>query len=140
MTHGQFYRSDELVAAVHRAAGGIFAGFRAAHADGRFYAGTFTATPVAKTLSRAAHFQGTPVPVTARRVRCIAKPRSPVTAMATTGRIIARTGITTTATAITTAAACCAATTELKQDNQTPVRFARAGVCYFIRPNRLAPI
>jgi catalase len=66
MTHGQFYRSDELVAAVHRASGGIFAGFRAAHADGRFYAGTFTATPVAKTLSRAAHFQGTPVPVTAR--------------------------------------------------------------------------
>ena len=66
MTHGQFYRSAELVAAVHRAGGGIFAGYSAAHADGRFYAGTFTATPVAKTLSRAAHFQGTPVPVTAR--------------------------------------------------------------------------
>ena len=66
MTHGQFYRADELVAAVHGAGGGIFEGFRAAHADGRFYAGTFTATPVAKTLSRAAHFQGTPVPVTAR--------------------------------------------------------------------------
>jgi len=66
MNHGQFYRSADLVAAVHRASGGIFAGFRAAHADGRFYAGTFTATPVAKTLSRAAHFQGTPVPVTAR--------------------------------------------------------------------------
>jgi catalase len=64
--HGPFYRSDEFVAAVHRAEGGIFETFRAAHASGRIYAGTFTATPVAKTLSRAAHFQGTPVPVTAR--------------------------------------------------------------------------
>jgi hypothetical protein len=66
MKHGPFYKSDQLVAAVHKAAGGIFAGFRAAHAYGRLYAGTFTATPAAKTLSRAAHFQGTPVPVTAR--------------------------------------------------------------------------
>ena len=66
MNHGQFDKSDELVAAVHRAEGGIFEGFRAAHAFGRFYAGTFTATPLAKTLSRAAHFQGTPVPVTTR--------------------------------------------------------------------------
>ena len=66
MNHGQFYKADELVAAVHRDSGGTFAGFRAAHAFGRIYAGTFTATPAAKTLSRAAHFQGTPVPVTAR--------------------------------------------------------------------------
>jgi catalase len=66
MNHGQFDKADQLVAAVHRAEGGIFDSFRAAHAFGRFYAGTFTATPVAKTLSRAAHFQGTPVPVTVR--------------------------------------------------------------------------
>lgn len=64
--HGPFYRSAELVAAVHRAEGGIFETFRAAHAFGRIYAGAFTATPAAKTLSRAAHFQGTPVRVTAR--------------------------------------------------------------------------
>src|SRR5262245_50282499 len=64
--HGPFYRSAELVAAVHQAEDGIFEGFRAAHAFGRIYAGTFTATPAAKTLTRAAHFQGTPVPVTAR--------------------------------------------------------------------------
>jgi hypothetical protein len=64
--HGQFYRSSDLVAAVHRGGGGIFEGFRAAHAFGRIYAGTFTATPAAKELARAAHFQGTPVPVTAR--------------------------------------------------------------------------
>ena len=36
------------------------------NAFGRTYAGTFTATAVAKTFSRAAHFQTTPVPVTAR--------------------------------------------------------------------------
>src|SRR5262245_32470774 len=66
MNHGQFYKADELVAGVHRAEGGIFDTFRAAHAYGRIYAGTFTATPLAKTLARAAHFQGTPVPATAR--------------------------------------------------------------------------
>jgi hypothetical protein len=46
--HGPFYRSDELVASVHRAEGGIFDTFRAAHAFGRIYAGTFAATPIAK--------------------------------------------------------------------------------------------
>lgn len=66
MNHGPFDRSDQLVAALHRAAGGVFETFRAAHAYGRIYPGTFTATPAAKTLSRAAHFQGDPVPVTAR--------------------------------------------------------------------------
>ncbi len=66
MNHGQFYKADQLLAAVHRDNGGMFAGFRAAHAFGLIYAGTFTATPVAKTLSRAAHFQVTPVPVTSR--------------------------------------------------------------------------
>jgi catalase len=64
--HGPFYRSPDLVAAVHRAEGGIFETFRAAHAFGRIYLGTFTATAIAKTLSRAAQFQGTPVRVTAR--------------------------------------------------------------------------
>jgi len=66
MNHGPFYKADQLVASVHRAEGGVFPGFRAAHAYGRIYAGTFTATPLARTLSRAAHFQGTPVRVTAR--------------------------------------------------------------------------
>src|SRR6266481_3667860 len=66
MNHGQFYKADQLVEAVHKNAGGIFPGFRAAHAFGRIYTGTFTPTAVAKTLSRAAHFQGMPVPVTAR--------------------------------------------------------------------------
>jgi catalase len=86
MNHGQFYRSAELVAAVHRGAGGIFAGYRAAHAFGRIYAGTFTATPAAKAISRAAHFQGTPVPVTARLSGSSGDPRqspSNIVAMAT---------------------------------------------------------
>lgn len=83
---GQFYRSSDLVAAVHRDTGGIFAGFRAAHAFGRIYAGTFTATPAAKDLTRAAHFQGTPVPVTARLSGASGDPRKPasnIVAMAT---------------------------------------------------------
>src|SRR5262245_59594260 len=66
MNHGPFHLSDQLVAAVHRNEGGVFPGCRAAHARGRIYAGTFTATPAAQTISRAAHFQGRPVPVTAR--------------------------------------------------------------------------
>lgn len=86
MNHGQFYKAAQLVAAVHRDSGGPFAGYRGAHAYGRFYAGTFTATPIAKTLSRAAHFQGTPVPVTARFSGADGDPRkkpSNVVAMAT---------------------------------------------------------
>jgi pimeloyl-ACP methyl ester carboxylesterase len=85
MNHGPFYRSSELVAGVHKAEG-YFAGFRAAHAYGRIYSGTFTATPLAKTLSRAAHFQGTPVPVTARLSGASGDPNqkpSNVVAMAT---------------------------------------------------------
>src|SRR6266404_503875 len=66
MNHGQFYKADKLVEAVHKNAGGMFAGFRGAHAFGRIYKGTFTPTSLAKTLSRAAHFQDVPVPVTAR--------------------------------------------------------------------------
>jgi catalase len=66
VNHGQFYRAAELVKGVHDAEDGIFEGFRGAHAYGRLYAGTFTATPEAKTISRAQHFQGTPVPVTTR--------------------------------------------------------------------------
>ena len=41
-------------------------GSRALHAKGRFYDGTFTASPEAAALCRAAHLQGEPVPVTVR--------------------------------------------------------------------------
>ena len=39
-------------------------GRRALHAKGTLLKGTFTATPEAATLSRAAHMQGEPVPAT----------------------------------------------------------------------------
>ena len=38
-------------------------GYRALHAKGTLCKGTFTATPVAGELTRAAHMQGEPVPV-----------------------------------------------------------------------------
>jgi catalase len=42
------------------------AGYRTFHAKGRFYTGTFTATPEATALCRAAHFDGEPHEVTVR--------------------------------------------------------------------------
>ena len=45
---------------------GRHAGDRTLHAKGDFYAGTFTATPRAAALCRAAHLQGEPVPVRVR--------------------------------------------------------------------------
>lgn len=45
---------------------GVHPGHRAAHAKGVFCSGTFTPSAAAAGLSRAAHFQGEPVPVTAR--------------------------------------------------------------------------
>src|ERR1700716_3287781 len=41
-------------------------GYRAAHAKGVLCAGTFTASPGAKEISRAAHLQGDPVRTTVR--------------------------------------------------------------------------
>ena len=41
-------------------------GHRALHAKGGLYSGTFTATPDAPRLTRAAHMQGVPVPTTVR--------------------------------------------------------------------------
>jgi catalase len=46
--------------------GGIHTGFRFNHAKGIVVSGSFTPTAQAKTLSRAAHFGGPPVPVTVR--------------------------------------------------------------------------
>lgn len=45
---------------------GVHAGHRAAHAKGTLCSGTFTATPAAAALTRAAHMQGDPVKATAR--------------------------------------------------------------------------
>src|SRR5262245_25101977 len=86
MNPDKCYNRGQLCAGVHNAEGGIFEGFWAAHASGRIYTGAFTATPAAKALSRAAHFQGTAVPVTARLSGTSGNPEqkaSKVVAMAT---------------------------------------------------------
>ena len=49
-----------------RAAYGGPDGHRTLHAKGRFYAGTFTATPAAAPICRASHLDGTPRPVLLR--------------------------------------------------------------------------
>jgi catalase len=66
VSHGQFYKADKLVELIYQDLGGFHPGARAVHANGRIYAGAFNATPAARTLSRAAHFQGNVVPVTTR--------------------------------------------------------------------------
>ena len=86
VNRGEFYKADQLVEAIHLSLGGYHPGFRAVHALGRFYAGTFTANAAGRELSRAAHFQGTPVPVTARVSYGSGDPDKPstkVTAIAT---------------------------------------------------------
>ena len=45
-----------------RATGGAQPGYRALHAKGKLYRGTFTASPEAGQLSRAAHLTGSAVP------------------------------------------------------------------------------
>jgi catalase len=57
---------EEIVDALEAVNGGPHPGFRAVHAKGTVCKGTFTPTPEAKTLSRAAHLQGDPVETTVR--------------------------------------------------------------------------
>lgn len=88
MTHSAFHRSNDLVTLIHQSGlfGGYHQGCRAVHALGRTYRGTFTATPAAKELSRASHFRGDAVPVTARFSNSSGDPgfaNTPVKAMAT---------------------------------------------------------
>lgn len=65
MNSHQYRLASELVGMIHQIQG-VHPGYRAIHAQGRYYAGTFTATPAARQISRAVHFQGQPVPVTVR--------------------------------------------------------------------------
>ena len=57
--------AEEIVDALH-AVNGVHPGFRAVHAKGTVCTGSFTATPEARDLSRAAHLQGDPVSTTVR--------------------------------------------------------------------------
>ncbi|MBR0555492.1 catalase family peroxidase [Ciceribacter sp. L1K23] len=65
MNSQQYRLASQLVDLLHRHIG-FYPGHRSVHAQGRYYAGVFTATPEARRISRAAHFQGQPVPVTIR--------------------------------------------------------------------------
>ena len=58
-----------------RAAYGGPEGYRTLHAKGRFYAGTFTATPEAAALCRAGHLDGEPHEVTVRWSNAAGNPR-----------------------------------------------------------------
>jgi catalase len=57
---------QQIADAMVRVNGGIHDGARFNHAKGIVVSGTFTPTAQAKSLSRAAHFNGPPVPVTVR--------------------------------------------------------------------------
>jgi catalase len=67
---------QDATAAEH-AAYGRHPGFRALHAKGTLLKGTFTATPEAAALTRAAHMQGEPVPATVRVSNGGGNPRTP---------------------------------------------------------------
>jgi catalase len=66
MTPSQYRRATELVEMIHQNFQGFHPGYRGVHAQGRYYAAVFKATPEAKKLSRAVHLQGEPVPATVR--------------------------------------------------------------------------
>ena len=57
---------EEIVDAIQAVNSGPHAGHRAVHAKGTVCSGTFTSTPEASRLSRAAHLQGDPVDATVR--------------------------------------------------------------------------
>jgi catalase len=70
---------EQIVDAIHDIAG-RHSGTRAVHAKGTLCAGTFTATPAAAGLTRAAHMQGDPVRATARFSNGGGDPGAPDTA------------------------------------------------------------
>jgi catalase len=84
--HGQYHRAHDLVQGVHGIQG-FHPGFRAVHAFGRIYRGTFTASGDGAALTRAVHFQpGATTPATVRFSSTKGDPEAPfalVTGMAT---------------------------------------------------------
>jgi catalase len=67
---------DEIVDAINASTGGRHPGFRAVHAKGTVCNGTFTPTPEASKLSRAAHLQGEPVKTTIRFSNASGNPKA----------------------------------------------------------------
>jgi catalase len=66
MNPSQYRLASELVKMIHEDFQGFHPGYRGVHAQGRYYAAIFKASPEAKNLSRAVHLQGHPIPVTVR--------------------------------------------------------------------------
>lgn len=62
---GNAVSPDDAIDAI-RGTGGAQPGYRALHAKGTLYRGTFTATPEAAELSRAKHLDGSPIPALIR--------------------------------------------------------------------------
>jgi len=67
---------DQAIEAI-RQAGGAQPGYRALHAKGKLYRGTFTARPEAGQLSRAAHLTGSTVPALIRFSSGSGNPKQP---------------------------------------------------------------
>lgn len=61
----QYRKAEEIVAKIRQILGD-HPGYRALHADGRLYKGTFRASSEAAAYSRALHLQGAEIPVTVR--------------------------------------------------------------------------
>jgi catalase len=81
-SHGQYHRAHELVEGIHGVQG-FHPGYRAVHALGRIYRGTFTASGDGAALTRAVHFQpGATVPATARFSSAAGDPDAPLSPMA----------------------------------------------------------
>jgi catalase len=80
--HGQYHRAHELVEGIHGVQG-FHPGYRAVHALGRIYRGTFTASGDGAALTRAVHFQpGAAVLTTARFSSSSGDPEAPLTPIA----------------------------------------------------------
>ncbi len=65
MSHSQYDQSEKIVALIHGVTG-LHPTYRAFHAAGAIYRGSFRALPVAKQYTRAAHMQGEEIPITVR--------------------------------------------------------------------------
>ncbi|WP_432981178.1 catalase [Dactylosporangium sp. CA-233914] len=72
----QYDQAEALVEGAHEVFG-FHPGYRALHADGRLYRGSFTALPVACGYTRAAHLQGDTIPVSVRFSKGGGRPDAP---------------------------------------------------------------
>ncbi|TAA20110.1 catalase [Pseudoxanthomonas winnipegensis] len=77
MTQQSQYRSSQDIVHRIRAILGDFPGYRALHADGRLYRGTFRGNEAARLYTRAQHLQGDAIPATVRFSKGGGDPHAP---------------------------------------------------------------